>query len=157
MSAPSHSLSRVNSINDHGRVSCSQEHSSSRPNSTLKSWGQIWVLPSGRMDDLYLVCAQNGVGNSFEGPDRIKRVKAHERVLVASSIFGSEDNINLDLHFFSSWKDLVDEMSFFFSSLFFPCLHVLSVKMKYCQIWSDLGFFSAVFSMVNTNNKPLLL
>lgn len=38
------------------------------------------------MDDLYVVCAQNGVGNSFEGPDCIKRVKARERVLVAASL-----------------------------------------------------------------------
>lgn len=166
MSVPSHFLCRVNSINNHGKESCSLEQSSPRlcdfshknvGDSTLKSWGQIWVLASGRIDDLYVVCAQDCVGNSFEGPVCVKRGKAHERVSVASSIFGSEDNINCDLHFFSSWEDLVDEMSFFSPYFSHICLHVLSIKMKYCQIWNYLGFFSAVFSTVNTNNKLLLL
>lgn len=101
MSAPSHFLGRVNSINSRGRERCSQEHSSPRlcdfshknvGDSTFKSGGQIWVLASGRIDDLYVVRARNCVGNSFEGPVCIKRGKA--RVLVASSISGSEDNIN---------------------------------------------------------------
>lgn len=110
-----------------------------------------------RTDDLYVVHAQNCVGHSFEGPVCTERGKACGRVLEASSISGSEDNMNWDLHFFSSWEDLVDEKSFF--SLYFShiCLNVLSIKMKYRQIWSDLGFFSAVFSTVNTTNKTLLL
>ena len=133
MSAPSHFLCRANSINHHGRESCSREQSSPRlcdfshkdvSDSTLKSRGQSWVLASGRTEDLFSVCVQNCIGNSFEGPACIKRIKASERVLVASSTSGSEDNNNIDLHFVMNRTWWMKCLSFrlIFSHI---CLHTL--------------------------------
>lgn len=48
-------------------------------------------------------------------------------------------------------------MSFFSPYFSHICLHVLPIKIKYCQIWSDLGFFSAAISAVHTNNKPVII